>query len=166
MNNLPKILTLEGDESSTHIHSNDPALIAEVVEFLLERGYQSVATSSDMMVFEDIDVLETILSCEESLNEGIAKRKQVVRKGKRRIIFKCKPGEKKVRRSCVKRNTTELSKMKRRAKRSARKARSKRSRANRRRKLSMKRRLKKPTAMKHSKPPVTKAPSSKLKLKH
>jgi hypothetical protein len=119
-----------------------------------------------MIVFEDIDVLETILSCEESLNEGIAKRKQVVRKGKRRIIFKCKPGEKKVRRSCIKRSTSELSKMKRRAKRSARKAKSKRSRANRRRKLSMKRRLRKPTAMKHSKPPVTKAPSSKLKLKH
>lgn len=166
MNNLPKILTLEGNESSTHIHSNDPALIAEVVEFLSEKGYQSVATSSDMMVFEDIDVLETILSCEDHLNEGVAKRKQVVRKGKRRVIFKCKPGEKKVRRSCVKRSTSELSKMKRRAKRSARKAKSKRSRANRRRKLSMKRRLQKPTAMKHEKAPSTKAPSTKLKLKH
>ena len=74
------------------------------------------------------------------LIEGIAKRKVVVRRGKRKTIFRCKPGEKKVGRSCRRIPSSQLNKLKRRAKRAARKARTKRMRAQRRRKISLRRR--------------------------
>lgn len=78
----------------------------------------------------------------EMLNEVAAKRKIVVRKGKRRIIFKCPPGFKKTGpRTCVRRQASQLRKMKLRARRSARKARGKRSAAKRKRKLSLRKRL-------------------------
>jgi len=74
------------------------------------------------------------------LREGIAKRKIVVRKGKRKILFRCKPGEKKVGRTCRRIPSSQLTKLKRRAKIAARKSRSKRVRAQRRRKISLRRR--------------------------
>jgi hypothetical protein len=78
----------------------------------------------------------------EELNEAAAKRKIVVRKGRKRIIFKCAPGfKKRGPRTCVKRATGQLRKMKLTAKRAARKARSKKSQAKRKRKLSMRKRL-------------------------
>ena len=75
-----------------------------------------------------------------SLNEGMAKRTLVIRKGQRKVIFKCKPGEKKIGRRCIRRNTAELNKMKRSARKAARKAKSKKSRAKRLRAISMKKR--------------------------
>lgn len=74
------------------------------------------------------------------LTEASAMRKVVVRKGRRMIIFKCRPGQKKVKRQCVRRPGAELAKMKRRARMSARKSKGKRSSSNRKRKISMKRR--------------------------
>lgn len=73
----------------------------------------------------------------EELEEASAKRKIVIRKGAKKIIFKCGPGKKKVgKMTCVVRKSSELIKMKRRAIRSAKKSRSKRSQANRKRKRS------------------------------
>jgi hypothetical protein len=74
------------------------------------------------------------------LMEGIAKRKMVVRKGKRKVLFRCKPGEKKVGRQCRRIPSSQLTKLKRRARLAARKARTKRVRAQRRRKISLRRR--------------------------
>jgi len=75
------------------------------------------------------------------LMEGIAKRKVVVRGGKRKVLFRCKPGEKKIgKRQCRRIPSSQLMKLKRKAKRSARKARTKRMRAQRRRNISLRRR--------------------------
>lgn len=93
-------------------------------------------------VDEDEEIEEEFEVESEMLNEIAAKRKIVVRKGKRKIIFKCAPGFKKVGpRVCRKRQASQLRKMKLRAKRSARKSRGKRSAARRKRKLSMRKRL-------------------------
>jgi hypothetical protein len=92
---------------------------------------------------EDEENIEESVDIEsEMLNEVAAKRKIVVRKGKKRILFKCAPGfKKKGPRSCVRRPTSQLRKLKFSAKRAARKARSKRSQTKRKRKLSMRKRL-------------------------
>lgn len=74
------------------------------------------------------------------ISEGSAKRKIVIRKGKRKIIFQCEPGQKKLGRRCVKRPQKEITKLKRRAKRAARKSKAKRKSAIRKRKISLKRR--------------------------
>jgi hypothetical protein len=92
---------------------------------------------------DDSEEIEESVDIEaEMLNEVAAKRKIVVRKGRKKILFKCAPGfKKKGPRSCVRRATGQLRKMKLTAKRSARKARGKRSQAKRKRKLSLRKRL-------------------------
>jgi len=98
----------------------------------------------DVEIEEDeADEIEESVEIEtQMLNEAAAKRKIVVRKGKKRIIFKCGPGfMKRGPRVCVRRPATQLRKMKIRSRRSARKARSKRNVARRRRKISMRKRL-------------------------
>lgn len=91
---------------------------------------------------EDEEIEEEIEIESQMLNEVAAKRKIVVRRGKKRIIFKCAPGfKKKGPRTCVKRAAAQLRKMKLSAKRSARKSRGKRSQAKRKRKLSLRKRL-------------------------
>jgi hypothetical protein len=92
---------------------------------------------------DDSEEIEESVDIEgEMLNEVAAKRKIVVRKGRKKILFKCAPGfKKKGPRTCVKRATGQLRKMKLSAKRAARKARSKRSQAKRKRKLSLRKRL-------------------------
>jgi hypothetical protein len=79
-------------------------------------------------------------SFSEFLTEGVAQRKIVVRAGKRKIIFRCKPGEKKFGKLCRKRNSRDLLKMKRSARKAARKSRSKRNSAKRKRNMSLRRR--------------------------
>jgi len=92
---------------------------------------------------DDSEEIEESVDIEaEMLNEVAAKRKIVVRKGRKKILFKCAPGfKKKGPRSCVRRATGQLRKMKLTAKRAARKARGKRSQAKRKRKLSLRKRL-------------------------
>ena len=92
---------------------------------------------------DEADEIEESVEVEtEMLGEAAAKRKIVVRKGKKRIIFKCGPGMmKRGPRVCVRRPTSQLRKMKLRSKRAARKARGKRASAKRRRKISMRKRL-------------------------
>jgi len=113
-------------------------------EFLEEENSIIVLDSFEELVEEfseyDFAVTKYDGSAEELL-EGSAKRKVVVRRGRRKIIFQCGPGQKKVGpRRCVKRPSRDLMKMKRRARRAARKARRKRSQANRRRKVSLRKR--------------------------
>lgn len=74
------------------------------------------------------------------LTEASPVRKTVVRGGKRKIIFKCPPGHKKIKRRCIRRPSAELARVKRGARKAARKSRSKKARAARRRKISLKRR--------------------------
>lgn len=74
------------------------------------------------------------------LNEASPVRKTVVRGGKRKIIFKCPPGHKRIKRRCIRRPSAELARVKRGARKAARKSRSKKARAARRRKISLKRR--------------------------
>lgn len=92
---------------------------------------------------DDSEEIEESVDIEaEMLNEVAAKRKIVVRKGRKKILFKCAPGfKKKGPRTCVRRATGQLRKMKLTAKRSARKSRGKRSQAKRKRKLSLRKRL-------------------------
>lgn len=93
-------------------------------------------------VDEDDEIEEEFEIQSEMLNEVAAKRKIVVRKGKKKIIFKCPPGFKKVGpRACRRRQASQLRVMKLRAKRTARKSRGKRAGARRKRKLSMRKRL-------------------------
>ena len=93
-------------------------------------------------VQEDEEIEEEFEIESQMLNEVAAKRKIVVRKGKKRIIFKCAPGlKKKGPRTCVRRVASQLRKMKLTAKRSSRKARGKRAQAGRKRKLSLRKRL-------------------------
>ena len=74
------------------------------------------------------------------ITEGSAKRKIVIRKGKRKVIFQCEPGQKKLGRRCVKRPQKDIAKLKRRAKRAARKSKSKRKSALRKRRMSLRKR--------------------------
>jgi len=91
---------------------------------------------------EEEDIEEEFGVESEMLNEVAAKRKIVVRRGRKKIIFKCAPGfKKKGARTCTRRPTSQLRKMKFSAKRAARKARSKKSQAKRKRKLSLRKRL-------------------------
>ena len=118
-------------------------------EMLLEEEEGFYVTPMD-------DIYEIIATSEyrpeaasDYLLEGTAKRTVAVRGGKRKILFKCAPGQMKVGRTCRRRPTAQLNKMKRRARITARKTRRKRRLAARKRKISLRRRAvlvrKKPT---------------------
>ena len=87
------------------------------------------------------DELDEEFDIEFQLDEASARKKIVVRKGKKKIIFKCAPGMmKKGPRVCVKRPAASLRKLKLTSKRSSRKARSKRGAAKRKRNISLRKR--------------------------
>lgn len=127
----------------------------DIVEYLDENGVDwedkdgiiyvlDPVEEADITVeVDDDDEIDEEFEIEsEMLNEIAAKRKIVVRKGKKKIIFKCAPGFKKTGpRSCVRRQASQLRKMKLRARKTARKSRGKRASARRKRKLSMRKRL-------------------------
>jgi hypothetical protein len=117
----------------------------DVVEELLD--YEIDEEEKDLLMEEDdgfyttpLDMVYEILGVKEFLFEGVAKRTVAIRGGKRKILFRCGPGQMKVGRTCRRRPSAQLNKMKRRARVSARKARKKRRLANRKRKISMRRR--------------------------
>lgn len=116
----------------------------KMVEFFLEENhFEFDLLSNNFLVYDSTEELfEEFLNTnlEVLLDEGVAKRKIVIRGGKRKIIFRCKPGEKKIKRRCVRRKSSELAKMRRRARRAARKSKSKRGRALRKRRISLRRR--------------------------
>jgi len=102
----------------------------------VEEADITVEVDDDDQIDEEFEIQS------EMLNEIAAKRKIVVRKGKKKIIFKCAPGFKKTGpRTCVRRQASQLRKMRLRARKTARKSRGKRSAARRKRKLSMRKRL-------------------------
>lgn len=116
----------------------------EMVElFLEENDFDYDLLVNNFLVYDPAEELfEEFLDTdlEVLLDEGVAKRKVVIRGGKRKVIFRCKPGEKKIKRRCVRRKSSELAKMRRRARRAARKSKNKRGRALRKRRLSLRRR--------------------------
>jgi hypothetical protein len=117
--------------------------IAMLEIFLEEEDFDFVLDINKFTINDPIDELfEELLDTdlETLLLEGVAKRKIVIRNGKRKIIFRCKPGEKKINRRCVRRKSSELQRMRRRARRAARKSKSKRGRALRKRRISLRRR--------------------------
>lgn len=117
---------IEWEEKDDVIYIIDPVEEADII----------VETEEDDEIEEEFKVES------EMLNEVAAKRKIVVRKGKKRIIFKCAPGfKKKSPRICTKRNASQLRKLKLSAKRTARKSRGKRAQARRKRNLSVRKRL-------------------------
>lgn len=126
---------------------SDTIPVEELTIFLEENDFAYTITEDVIEVYdpfeeicEELQEYELDNSSAIDLIEATAKRKVVIRKGKRKVIFKCAPGQKKIGRRCAKRSSRDLMKMKRRARRAARKARRKRSQANRRRKMSLKRR--------------------------
>jgi len=126
---------------------SDAIPVEELTLFLEENDFDYQVLEDTVEVFDSFDELMEELSEYEledrtatELLEASAKRKVVVRKGKRKVIFKCPPGQKKIGRRCARRSSRDLMKLKRRARRSARKARRKRSQANRRRRISLRRR--------------------------
>lgn len=142
-------LSIVDVDDYTSLVSFDNIVAEEIKQILEQEEYDFQQVQDNIISVEGtLDELEeTFLQFnliqfqeEYDLQEGIAKRTLVVRKGKRKIIFKCNPGEKKVGRRCVRRKSAELNRMKRSAKRAARKAKSKKSRAKRLRKFSLKRR--------------------------
>lgn len=120
--------------------------------FLEENHFDFDLLSSNFLVYDPVEELfEEFMdsSLDILLDEGVAQRKIVVRGGKRKVIFRCKPGEKKIGRRCARRKSSELAKMRRRARRAARKSKSKRGRALRKRRISLRRRKTLGGAKKH-----------------
>jgi hypothetical protein len=127
----------------------------DVVDYLEQEGIEWEEEDGVIYILDPVEEADITVEVEENeeideefevesemLNEVAAKRKIVVRKGKKRIIFKCAPGfKKKGPRVCVKRPASQLRKMKLTAKRTARKTRGKRAQAKRKRKLSLRKRL-------------------------
>lgn len=127
----------------------------DVVDYLDQEGIEWEEEGGVIYILDPVEEADITVEVEEDeeieeefevesqmLNEVAAKRKIVVRKGKKRIIFKCAPGLKKTGpRTCVRRPASQLRKMKLTAKRTARKTRGKRTQAKRKRKLSLRKRL-------------------------
>jgi hypothetical protein len=63
---------------------------------------------------DDVYEILYIQTMDTSILEGTPKRTVAVRGGKRKVLFKCGPGQMKVGRSCRRRPTAQLNKMKRR----------------------------------------------------
>ena len=122
----------------------DTAEELEMVElFLEENHFDFDLLSNNFLVYDPVEELfEEFLdsTLDILLDEGVAQRKIVIRGGKRKVIFRCKPGEKKIGRRCTRRKSSDLAKMRRRARRAARKSKAKRGRALRKRRLSLRRR--------------------------
>ena len=120
------------------------SISSKLIEILEEEYFIYKSTETGFIIeHSSIDELIDTLSeynITEILNEAAPVRKVVVRGGRRRVVFRCPPGQKKIKRRCVRRPASELARVKRGARKAARKARSKRARATRRRKISLKRR--------------------------
>jgi len=117
-----------------------PILLDLLNEEYFNYNETETGVTIDDSSFEELTETLSEYELDILLTEGSPIRKMVVRGGKRKIIYRCPPGNKKIKRRCVKRPAGELARLKRSARKAARKARSKRARAIRRRKISLKRR--------------------------
>lgn len=113
----------------------DGKTLEEVVAFLDKENIDYCVKNGLIYVDDDADAVAENVN-EEELTEIAARRKIVIRKGRKKIIFKCPPGKKKVGRSCMMRKASQRIKLSKAHRIGARKARSKRSRSNRLRKRS------------------------------
>jgi len=127
----------------------------DVVDYLDEEGIEWEEKDDIIHIIDPVEEADITIDTEEEdeideefivesemLNEIAAKRKIVVRKGKKRIIFKCAPGfKKKTPRTCMKRPASQLRKLKLSARKTARKSRGKRAQARRKRRISLRKRL-------------------------
>jgi hypothetical protein len=116
----------------------------KIMEILDEEYFEYQETDfgfnvTDLQFNELVEILSEYDFSGE-LNEASPVRKTVVRGGRKKVIFKCPPGNKRIKRRCVRRPAAELARVKRGARKAARKSRSKKARAARRRKVSLKRR--------------------------
>lgn len=134
----------ENSPRSLFIHENFEDIFNDLTDYEVHENESILLTEEDEGFYiTDLDDVYEILYFETpdtSLLEGTPKRTLAIRGGKRKVLFKCAPGQMKIGRSCRRRPTAQLNKMKRRARISARKSRKKRRLANRKRKISMKRR--------------------------
>jgi hypothetical protein len=142
---LEEETVIQIEEFDSNILFNCPKRLQDsVLELLEEEYFDYIETDSGFIIEESSfdEILEILneYNLKEILHEGSPVRKMVVRAGRRKIIFRCPPGQKKIKRRCVRRPAGELARLKRSARKAARKARSKRARAARRRKISLKRR--------------------------
>lgn len=145
---------ISAEEVGNNIIFNCPEIIhTSLVNMLEEEFFDFDETDMGFLIHNTPieELLELIEECDfyNFLIEGNAQRKIVIRGGKRKIIFKCPPGYKKVKRACRKRPSGELMKLKRRARMTARKSKGKRARAIRRRKISLRRRRSIPKTRRH-----------------
>ena len=133
----------------TSLISFDNIVAEEIKQILQEESIECQQVQDNIISAEaTVDELEEVFlqfnliftDNVYDLTEGVAKRTIVIRRGQRKVIFKCKPGEKKVGRRCIQRKAAELNRMKRTAKLSARKAKAKKARAKRLRTLSLRKR--------------------------
>lgn len=138
---MKQYLKEETEEQTVEFDLDDKS-IEEVKAFLDSQGISY--TVEDGYIYVDENDIQ-----EETLAEGSAKRKLVIRNGRKKIVLVCAPGKKKVGRSCMVRKSGELAKLKRRNKRSARKAKSKKGASARKRKRSNMRRKKLGLSKKH-----------------
>jgi hypothetical protein len=126
------------------INENFDDVFDDITDFEIDEEDNTLLLEEDEGFYttplDEVYEIQYLSTTDPSLLEGAVKRTLAVRGGKRKVIFKCGPGQMKIGRSCRRRPTAQLNKMKRRARISARKARKKRRLANRKRKLSMKRR--------------------------
>ena len=134
----------ENSSRSFFINEKFEDVFNDLTDFEVDEDESILLTEQDegFYVTELDDVYEILYfqTMDTSLLEETPKRTIAVRGGKRKVLFKCGPGQMKIGRSCRRRPTAQLNKMKRRARISARKARKKRRLANRKRKISLKRR--------------------------
>jgi len=133
------------EETGIVLNVKCPESIYEEILNVFDEEYLTyLETNSGIILEHSLDEIVEILSDYDiffSLTEAAPVRKMVVRGGRRKIVFRCPPGQKKIKRRCVRRPAAELARVKRGARKAARKAKGKKSRANRRRKISLKRRI-------------------------
>lgn len=110
-----------------------------------KEAIRAVLVQKINQIMEEVkqEMKTTLLDEEENvLQEATAKRRIVVRNGKKVIKFKCPPGYKKLagQRRCVRITASKRVKMKRIAKKAARKRRTKKASINRKRNRSLRKR--------------------------
>jgi hypothetical protein len=149
---------LESFVSSLAILSEDKIVIdmpnvdrEDIIDYLEENGVDYTEKDGTIYINDPVEEAEISIAEKEldeefdiefQLDEASAKRKIVVRKGKKRIIFKCAPGMmKRGPRVCVRRPAASLRKLKFTSRRSARKSKSKKNTAKRKRNISLRKRL-------------------------
>ena len=106
----------------------------DIIAFLDKQDIEYTVKDGIVYVSDESDDEDN--ETEEELDEAAARRKIVIRKGRKKIIFKCASGKKKVGRSCMVRRVSERIKLSKAHRIGARKAKGKRSRSNRLRKRS------------------------------